>query len=123
MPSQRKQFGRAIADFQVLQHRMVDMFTAGGAVAVSMTYMATLRNSAKPDQERARPPPAPPRCRSARPAAIVGQNAIQLHGGMGMTDELSTGHYFKRATIIEGLFGDVDHHLKRYERLALPKAA
>ena len=45
---------------------------------------------------------------------FVGQNAIQLHGGMGMTDELKVGHYFKRLTAIETLFGNVDHHLKKY---------
>jgi alkylation response protein AidB-like acyl-CoA dehydrogenase len=53
----------------------------------------------------------------------VGQNAIQIHGGMGMTDELSIGHYFKRGTIIEGLFGSVDHHLRRYEGLSFGAAA
>ena len=49
---------------------------------------------------------------------FVGQNAIQLHGGMGMTDELSVGHYFKRITAIETLFGNVDYHLKKYSRAA-----
>lgn len=54
---------------------------------------------------------------------FVGQNAIQIHGGMGMTDELAIGHYFKRASLIEGLFGSVDHHLKRYESLSFDAAA
>ena len=54
---------------------------------------------------------------------FVGQNAIQIHGGMGMTDELAIGHYFKRATMIEGLYGSVDHHLRRYENLSFGKAA
>jgi len=54
---------------------------------------------------------------------FVGQNAIQIHGGMGMTDELAIGHYFKRATMIEGLYGSVDHHLRRYEGLSFGKAA
>ena len=58
-----------------------------------------------------------------RACKFVGQNAIQIHGGMGMTDELAIGHYFKRASIIEGLFGSVDHHLKRYESLAFDAAA
>jgi hypothetical protein len=58
-----------------------------------------------------------------RACRFVGQNAIQLHGGMGMTDEMAIGHYFKRATIIEGEFGSTDHHLRRYERLSLDKAA
>ena len=58
-----------------------------------------------------------------RACRFVGQNAIQLHGGMGMTDEMAVGHYFKRATIIEGEFGSVDHHLKRYETLSLDTVA
>ena len=58
-----------------------------------------------------------------RACKFVGQNAIQLHGGMGMTDEMAIGHYFKRATMIEGQFGSVDHHLRRYESLSFDKAA
>ena len=54
---------------------------------------------------------------------FVGQNAIQLHGGMGMTDEMAIGHYFKRATMIEAAFGNTDHHLARYEALSLARAA
>ena len=50
-------------------------------------------------------------------ARFVGQNAVQLHGGIGISNELAVGHYFKRSTMIEGLFGSVDHHLRRYERL------
>ena len=59
----------------------------------------------------------------ANACRFVGQNAIQLHGGMGMTDEMAIGHYFKRATVIEGLFGSVDHHLRRYEGLSFGAAA
>jgi hypothetical protein len=117
---QRKQFGRAIADFQALQHRMVDMF-GQVELATSMTYMATLKLDAS-DAERAKAASAA-KAHIGKASRFVGQNAIQLHGGMGMTDELSIGHYFKRATVIEGLFGDVDHHLKRYERLSLGRAA
>ena len=54
---------------------------------------------------------------------FVGQQAVQLHGGMGMTDEMAIGHYFKRATMIETAFGSVDHHLARYEALSLGAAA
>ena len=54
---------------------------------------------------------------------FVGQNAIQLHGGMGMTDEMAIGHYFKRATMIESQFGNTDHHLARYEGLSFKTAA
>lgn len=117
---QRKQFGTAISNFQVLQHRMVDMFIEVEQ-AVSMTYMATIKLD-EGDDERAKAVSAA-KVRIGRACKFVGQNAIQIHGGMGMTDELAIGHYFKRATIIEGLFGSVDHHLKRYESLSFGKAA
>ena len=58
-----------------------------------------------------------------RSAKIIGQNAIQLHGGVGMTMEFKVGHYFKRATMIESAFGNTDHHLARYEFLSLGQAA
>uniref|UniRef100_B0T6W2 Acyl-CoA dehydrogenase domain protein n=1 Tax=Caulobacter sp. (strain K31) TaxID=366602 RepID=B0T6W2_CAUSK len=112
---QRKQFGTAISNFQVLQHRMVDMFIEVEQ-AVSMTYMATIKLD-ESDDERAKAVSAA-KVRIGRACKFVGQNAIQIHGGMGMTDELAIGHYFKRATLIEGLFGSVDHHLKRYESLS-----
>jgi alkylation response protein AidB-like acyl-CoA dehydrogenase len=117
---QRKQFGTAIGNFQVLQHRMVDMFIEVEQ-AVSMTYMATLKLDEGADA-RAKAVSAA-KVRIGRACRFVGQNAIQIHGGMGMTDELAIGHYFKRATIIEGLFGSVDHHLKRYESLSFGAAA
>jgi len=116
---QRKQFGTAIANFQVLQHRMVDMFM-NVEQSVSMTYMATIKLS--DDAERAKAVSAA-KVQIGKACKFVGQNAIQIHGGMGMTDELAIGHYFKRATMIEGLFGSVDHHLRRYETLSFGKAA
>jgi alkylation response protein AidB-like acyl-CoA dehydrogenase len=117
---QRKQFGQPIAQFQVLQHRMVDMFIQLEQ-SVSMTYMATIKLD-ESDDERAKAISAA-KVQVGRACKFVGQNAIQLHGGMGMTDEMAIGHYFKRATIIEGLFGSVDHHLRRYETLSIDKAA
>ncbi|MDG2522994.1 acyl-CoA dehydrogenase family protein [Caulobacter segnis] len=117
---QRKQFGTAISNFQVLQHRMVDMFIELEQ-SVSMTYMATLKLD-ESDAERAKAVSSA-KVRIGRALKFCGQNAIQIHGGMGMTDELAIGHYFKRGTIIEGLFGSVDHHLTRYERLSFGKAA
>ena len=110
---QRKQFGRPIGDFQVLQHRMVDMFMALEQ-AVSMTYMAT-RSSTRPTPSAARAVSAA-KVQVGKACRFVGQNAIQIHGGMGMTDELAIGHYFKRATMIEAQFGSVDHHLARIEQ-------
>ncbi len=117
---QRKQFGVPIASFQVLQHRMVDMFMAMEQ-AVSMTYMATIKLT-ESDAERAKAISAA-KVQVGRSNKFIGQNAIQLFGGMGMTDEVSIGHYFKRATMIEGQFGSVDHHLKRYEDLSFGVAA
>ena len=117
---QRKQFGQPIAQFQVLQHRMVDMFIQVEQ-SVSMTYMATIKLD-EPAAERAKAVSAA-KVQIGRACKFVGQNAIQLHGGMGMTDEMAIGHYFKRATVIEGLFGSVDHHLRRYEGLSFGQAA
>ena len=117
---QRKQFGVPISSFQVLQHRMVDMFIQLEQ-SISMTYMATIRLSDS-DAERAKAASAA-KVQIGKACKFVGQNAIQLHGGMGMTDEMAIGHYFKRATMIEGLFGSTDHHLARYEALSLGAAA
>ncbi len=117
---ERKQFGAPIASFQVLQHRMVDMFI-NLEQAVSMTYMANIR-LAEPAEERAKAISAA-KVQIGRACRFVGQNAIQLHGGMGMTDEMAIGHYFKRATLIETEYGNTDHHLRRYEALSLDKAA
>jgi hypothetical protein len=117
---QRKQFGQPIAAFQVLQHRMVDMFMELEQ-SISMTYMAHIKLD-EPAAERAKALSAA-KVRIGRACKFVGQGAIQLHGGMGMTDEMAIGHYFKRATMIEGEFGSVDHHLNRYETLSLGAAA
>ena len=118
---QRKQFGQPISQFQVLQHRMVDMFIQLEQ-SISMTYMATIRLSDSDPVERAKAVTAA-KVQIGKACRFVGQNAIQLHGGMGMTDEMAIGHYFKRATMIEGQFGSTDHHLARYEALSFPNAA
>jgi pimeloyl-CoA dehydrogenase small subunit len=116
---QRKQFGQPISSFQVLQHRMVDMFIQLEQ-SVSMTYMATIKLA--DDRERTKAAAAA-KVQIGKACKFVGQNAIQLHGGMGMTDEMAIGHYFKRATMIESAFGSTDHHLARYEFLSLGQAA
>jgi alkylation response protein AidB-like acyl-CoA dehydrogenase len=113
---ERKQFGAPIASFQVLQHRMVDMFIQLEQ-AISMTYMAHIKLGESAD-ERAKGVSAA-KVQIGRACRFVGQNAIQLHGGMGMTDEMAIGHYFKRATMIEQEFGNTDHHLRRYEDISL----
>ncbi len=113
---QRQQFGQPIARFQVLQHRMVDMFMEVEQ-SRSMTLMATLKLDLPATERMA----AVSACKSkvAKGAKFVGQSAIQTHGGIGITQELAVGHYFKRATIFEGQFGSADHHLERYERITL----
>jgi alkylation response protein AidB-like acyl-CoA dehydrogenase len=116
---QRKQFGVPISSFQVLQHRMVDMFIQVEQ-SISMTYMANIKVT--DDAERAKAVAAA-KVQIGKACRFVGQQAIQLHGGMGMTDEMAIGHYFKRATMIESQFGSVDHHLARYEFLSLGQAA
>jgi alkylation response protein AidB-like acyl-CoA dehydrogenase len=116
----RKQFGVPIATFQVLQHRMVDMFTALEQ-AVSMTYMVTLKLDSGA-RERAKAASAA-KVQIGKAGRFVGQSAIQIHGGMGMTDEMKVGHYFKRATMIDSQFGNVDYHLKRFAALSAADAA
>ena len=117
----RKQFGVTLGTFQVPQHRMVDMFIELEQ-SISMTYMATIRLS-EPDAVARAKAASGAKVQIGRACRFVGQNAIQLHGGMGMTDEMAIGHYFKRATMIETQLGDTDHHLARYEALSFPAAA
>ncbi|KEO90113.1 acyl-CoA dehydrogenase [Erythrobacter longus] len=112
---QRKQFGVPIASFQVLQHRMVDMYTEYEC-SVSMTYLATLRLDA--DERTRKEAVSAAKVRVAQAAHHVGQEAIQIHGGNGMTDEYAIGHYFKRLTIFDSEFGNIDHHMKRHIALA-----
>jgi alkylation response protein AidB-like acyl-CoA dehydrogenase len=116
---QRQQFGQPIGRFQVLQHRMADMFLEVEQIA-SMTLMATLKLDL-PDAKR-KAAVSLAKAKVARSAKFVGQNAIQTHGGIGITQELAIGHYFKRSTMIEGQFGSADHHLDRYEQLTLADA-
>jgi alkylation response protein AidB-like acyl-CoA dehydrogenase len=111
---QRRQFGQAIGDFQVLQHRMVDMFTQYEQ-SVSMTYMATLKLEL-PAGARAKAVSAA-KVYVGRACTFLGQSAIQIHGGIGITDELPLSHYFKRAAMIESALGSSEYHLRRYQAL------
>ncbi|MCP5183189.1 MAG: acyl-CoA dehydrogenase family protein [Pseudomonadales bacterium] len=111
----REQFGQPIGKFQVLQHRMVDMFMEHEQ-SKSLMYMAAMKMDEGYNDE-ARKAISAFKVQVGNSGRFVGQNAIQLHGGMGMTDELSIGHYFKRVTMIDTLFGNVDHHLKRFGAL------
>lgn len=110
----RKQFGMPIGKFQVLQFRMVDMFMSHEQ-SKSMIYMAALR--ALEGREAARKAISACKVYIGKAGRHVGQEAIQLHGGMGMTDELNVGYYFKRLTAIDALLGNVDYHLERYSHL------
>ena len=114
---QRKQFGVPIAKFQVLQHRMADMFGEAEQIA-SMALMGTLKLDEPAAARKAAVSLA--KAKVGRSLRAVGQAAIQTHGGIGITVELAIGHYFKRATMIEGQFGSSDHHLERFEALTLP---
>ncbi|MDD3444176.1 MAG: acyl-CoA dehydrogenase family protein [Zavarzinia sp.] len=107
----RVQFGQPIGRFQVIQHRLVDMYMAYEQ-AKSMAIMANLKLDADPAERRRAVSAA--KVQIGKSGRFVGQQAVQLHGGMGMTDELNVGHYFKRLTMIETLFGNTDFHLKRY---------
>ncbi|HQT68108.1 MAG: pimeloyl-CoA dehydrogenase small subunit [Rhodospirillales bacterium 20-60-12] len=107
----RKQFGVPISSFQALQFRSVDMLIAAEQ-AKSMAIFAALMAGEENPAERSRAMSSA-KVQVARSARFVGQNATQLHGGIGMTMEYKGGHYFKRLTMLEGLFGDADHHLRR----------
>ncbi len=107
----RKQFGRAISEFQVLQHRAVDMLVQLEQ-ARSMAMYATMMASEDNAGERGRAISAA-KVQIGRSGHMIGQEAIQLHGGIAMTMEYQVGHYFKRVTMIEKMFGDTETHLAR----------
>ncbi len=112
---ERQQFGHALAQFQVLQHRMVDMLVEQ-ELTKSLLYRATMETAQDVTGS------APDVARTVHAlkhmvgtaGTFVGENAVQLHGGMGMTEELRIGHYFKRLTVINLMFGDADYHLERF---------
>ncbi len=111
----REQFSVPIGQFQVLQHRMVEMFMETEQ-AKSLLYLAMMKLS-EGESDAAKAVSAL-KVKVGTAGRFVGQQAIQIHGGMGMTDELGAGHYFKRLTMINTLFGSVDHHMKRFANIA-----
>jgi pimeloyl-CoA dehydrogenase small subunit len=111
----RKQFGVPIGNFQVLQHRAAEMLIALEE-ARSMAFFATMMAD-EPDPTERRKAIAAAKVQIGRSGRFVGQQAIQLHGGIGMTMEYKVGHYFKRVTMIDAMFGDADHHLAELARL------
>jgi alkylation response protein AidB-like acyl-CoA dehydrogenase len=107
----RRQFNTTIGSFQVLQHRSSEMFIAleqGRSMAMFAAMMAQETN-----EEERRKAIAAAKVQIGRSGRFVGQQAIQLHGGVGMTMEYKVGHLFKRVTMIDTLFGDADHHLAK----------
>jgi pimeloyl-CoA dehydrogenase small subunit len=111
----RKQFGVNIGSFQVLQHRNVEMLIASEQ-AKSMAMLATMMVDEQ-DAVARRKTMAAAKTQIGRSAQFVGEQAIQLHGGIGMTMELKVGHWFKRATAIDIQFGDADYHLEQFGQM------
>ncbi len=112
----RKQFDVPIGSFQALQHRAVDMFTSVEA-SRSMVLMASLKVSDPDPVERKKAVSAAKQFIGEK-ARFIAQQAVQMHGGIGMTEELDIGHYFRRLTMFCGLFGSTDYHLKRFAELS-----
>ncbi|GAB3384440.1 acyl-CoA dehydrogenase family protein [Massilia agri] len=108
----RQQFGVPIGKFQALQHRMADMYIHLEQ-ARSMALLAAVKLDGDDAAERRRVVSAA-KYRVGQAARFIGQQAVQLHGGMGVTDELAAAHYFKRLSMIELTLGDRDHHLARF---------
>lgn len=114
----RRQFGVPLASFQALQHRMVEMVIEYEQ-ARSMAILAALAADNHDVRERHRAISAA-KIRVGAAGRFIGEQAIQLHGGIGMTDELAAGHYFKRLVAIERSFGDSEHHLDRFAAARFP---
>jgi alkylation response protein AidB-like acyl-CoA dehydrogenase len=107
----RKQFGVPIGKFQALQHRMADM-VLHIEQARSMSYLAAVRCTDQ-DRQRRQHDLSAAKVVIGQACRFVGQQAVQLHGGMGVTDELDVSHYFKRLMVIEMQFGSTDTHLEQ----------
>jgi alkylation response protein AidB-like acyl-CoA dehydrogenase len=108
----RKQFGQPIGKFQALQHRVADM-----AIAVEQSRSMAVLAAAKidiPDRSERRRAISAAKAMIGRCGRLVAQQAVQLHGGMGMTDDIPVGYYFKRLTAIDMSWGNVEHHVELY---------
>jgi len=109
---EREQFDHPLAEFQVLQHRMVEMFMEYEQCK-SMLYRATME-SVQGDAATAQRNIHALKHLIGKAGIFIGENAVQLHGGMGMTEELRIGHYFKRLLVIDSQFGNADYHLQKF---------
>jgi alkylation response protein AidB-like acyl-CoA dehydrogenase len=112
----RKQFGVPIGTFQALQHRMVDMYIAQEQ-ARSMACLACSKVDQSQDVEERIRSVSAAKIKIADNARHISQEAVQLHGGMGMTEELKISHTFRRLTVLAAQFGDADYHLARFATL------
>ena len=109
----RKQFGVPLGSFQVLQHRMVDMFIALEEATSLMQHLTLAVHDGDPGLSKLA---SGAKAKIGDAARFIGEQAVQLHGGMGMSDELNVGHYLKRLVALNIQFGDVAYHLMRYAR-------
>jgi alkylation response protein AidB-like acyl-CoA dehydrogenase len=110
----REQFGQALSQFQALQHRMVDTFMVHEQTKSLLLMAATKLNDQAEDAVKSI---SALKYQVGNAAKLIGEESIQLHGGMGVTEEMSIGHYFKRLTTIRTIFGNSDYHLKKYSSL------
>ena len=117
----RKQFGVAIGTFQALKHKMADMLIAAEQ-AQSMAIIAAVHADSEDAADRHRAISAA-KAYIGQAGRLVGQHAVQMHGGMGVVDELIVSHYFKRLTMIDLSFGDADYHLARFSETLRPTSA
>ncbi|HEY4439032.1 MAG TPA: acyl-CoA dehydrogenase family protein, partial [Candidatus Elarobacter sp.] len=114
---QRQQFGVPIGSFQALQHKMAEMYMEL-ELARSMAYFAAMTLETETDPQKRAHWIAGAKAQVARSGRFVGQNAIQIHGGIGMSEEYKVGHYFKRMTIVERLLGDTTYQIARFNATA-----
>ncbi|WP_426960055.1 acyl-CoA dehydrogenase family protein [Muricoccus radiodurans] len=106
----RRAFGRTLSKFQVLQHRMVDMHILAEETLAVVEAAADAADAGAPEAPRLA---AIAKVHASRAARAVAEGAVQLHGGIGVTDELAVSHHFRRLMMLEALFGDAEHHLER----------
>ena len=111
----REQFGQPIGSFQVLQHRSVEMLGAKD-FSRALTYRAAglIDNGSLIDRSRA---VSAAKVEMGTGGRLIGQEGVQMHGGMGMTEDMAIGHFFKRLTMIDALFGNVDYHRRRFAQI------